>query len=184
MSAAHAKLSSRQCRHEMSTEPTNRFPSTRTDAPLLPDGAPGFKSRRRNPLLVIALAWAVCIVGASLFANDAKDRFGTGVPTMIWDGMSVWPLVPLRHRIMHFFAFGALALLLVIATGKTKSRLLVTAAVVAFGFGIEYAQYRIFAGVFEWWDLRDDTLGAIAGFVIGSWRLLRRRNVRRPSLPQ
>jgi hypothetical protein len=131
----------------------------------------------RNALALVALAWALCIVAASLFANDAKETLGTGVHMRMLKNTSGWPVVPVRHSIMHFLPFGSLALLLVFITRDMRSRLLLTFAVGALGLGIEYAQYQIFGGEFEWWDLRDDSLGAIAGFLIASCAVLGRRKV-------
>jgi hypothetical protein len=123
------------------------------------------KSRPRRALAIIALVWVLCVVGASLFANRAKHVVSTGVQITLSKNSSPSVVVPLRHRILHFLSFGLLALLLMLA-GDMNSRLLVIFAVAALGLGIEFAQHCIFGNNFEWWDVRDDSLGAIAAFLI------------------
>jgi hypothetical protein len=140
---------------------------------------PRLKLTPRTTLAVLALAWALCLVSASLFANRAKHAVSTGVQISVSKHSSPRVVIPPRHRILHFLSFGLLALLLVLPAPDVNSRLLVTLAVAALGLGIECAQHCIFGNNFEWWDVRDDSLGAIGAFFITSLPALRRRNIRR-----
>ncbi len=72
----------------------------------------------------------------------------------------------LLHRLIHIvdFAIPALALC---ATRRTVGGLWKTALLmICLGIWIETAQLVINRNVFEWWDVRDDTIGVLLAFIL------------------
>ena len=80
----------------------------------------------------------------------------------------------LRHRLFHVVSFAGIALLLVLIARTPGQKILAVLALIALGCAIEYAQHLIFRSRIEWWDMRDDALGAIMGYAIGQWGVLSR----------
>ena len=65
-------------------------------------------------------------------------------------------------------------MLLVLIARTPGQKIYATVGVIALGCAIEYAQHLIFRSRLEWWDMRDDALGAIMGYAIGQWGVLSR----------
>ncbi|HTU47745.1 MAG TPA: hypothetical protein VMF91_21990 [Bryobacteraceae bacterium] len=78
-----------------------------------------------------------------------------------------------EHRLAHFGAFGIAALSLVVIAETLSQRVGALAGVLALALAIELLQKAIHGGPVEYWDVRDDTLAAIAGSALGTWQLVR-----------
>lgn len=106
----------------------------------------------RAALQRVAVVWVVALVIFSLQPGRPQGTRGRGVPL---------------HQIEHVLIFGATGVLIV-ALGRSRNEELQAAAfVVCLAAGIEAAQlsiYRMPVG-FEWWDVREDSIGAAAGFI-------------------
>jgi len=76
------------------------------------------------------------------------------------------------HRLTHFVAFGLQALTLTLIGRQRWQRLLCLAATIGFGCLIEAFEFMSSTNIFEFSDVRDDSLAALAGFVIGEALLL------------
>lgn len=74
--------------------------------------------------------------------------------------------VSLKHRLIHFVAFGSSFLVLsLLATGR-REELEAAGEVMAIGCIVELAQYFISPRRFEWWDVRDDAIGIAVAFLL------------------
>ena len=106
----------------------------------------------RTVLQKAALLWVICLVLFSLQPLRPEGTRGRGV---------------LLHQIEHVVIFAATGVLLV-TLGRSKSEeWLALLCVVALAGAIEAAQlaiYRMELG-FEWWDVRDDSIGALFGLI-------------------
>jgi TRAP-type uncharacterized transport system fused permease subunit len=80
-----------------------------------------------------------------------------------------WPhpyVGTIPHRVAHVGAFGALALLLLPLVRSGRETWLIAAAIFCVACGMELLQYHVFhfsryGQAFEWWDIRDDTVGLL-----------------------
>jgi hypothetical protein len=70
------------------------------------------------------------------------------------------------HRIVHFVAFGSLAILLSLIGRRIQHRLVALAAVIGFGLLIEILEFRLSTNKFEVWDVKDDALAACVGYAL------------------
>jgi len=70
------------------------------------------------------------------------------------------------HRVVHFAAFGASALLLVSMSRSSSQKMAALLTVIGIAVSVELLQHVIYGCSFEAWDVRDDTLAAIAGYTL------------------
>ncbi len=70
-----------------------------------------------------------------------------------------------RHRLAHWLAFGGLAFSLSLLGRNFAQRLLALTSVVSLGAFIEWLQHLIYTHPLETWDIRDDSYGALVGFL-------------------
>ena len=113
---------------------------------------------KKRGALIAALALGLLIALVSLGDlnfRPAVNSIGTRFPSA---------LSP--HRVLHLLAFGVLAALSAKTTCRPSSRILAVAGVIAFGGAIEMAEFLKSHNVFEFWDLRDDSLGALLGLMV------------------
>ncbi|MBR2200596.1 MAG: VanZ family protein [Bacteroidales bacterium] len=75
--------------------------------------------------------------------------------------------IPYMDKIVHFGIFGVLGFL--ITYEKRRADLLTLALCAAFGAAIEVIQSFLPWRSFEWADMLADTLGALAGLLVGKW---------------
>jgi VanZ family protein len=73
-----------------------------------------------------------------------------------------------RHQIEHLLAFGATGLIFLGLSRSRREDWKAAAAVVLLGTAIEIAQYAIYRMPFgfEWWDVREDTIGAVLALIV------------------
>jgi len=118
----------------------------------------------RSLLMRIALLWTAAIVIGSFLPIGVKEAIGTETRSSL---PAVQHRAAVRHRAGHLVAFGIAALLFATASTKNSHRLCYFLLMAALGSTIEYSQHVIFGSVFEWWDIRDDTLAAVVGSLLG-----------------
>jgi peptidoglycan/LPS O-acetylase OafA/YrhL len=108
----------------------------------------------RAVLKRIAAVWIICLI---VFSLQPLRPSGTG-------GQVHAP--SFRHRAEHILAFGATALLLLALARNRKEALRAAGSVVILAVAIEISQYLIYSlRAFEWWDVREDTIGAAIALV-------------------
>jgi hypothetical protein len=74
------------------------------------------------------------------------------------------------HRLVHLAAFGCTSLLLIALARTRKQRIAALALVIATGFGIEFLEDYIYHCGLEVWDVRDDTVAALLGYMFSRLR--------------
>ena len=88
------------------------------------------------------------------------------------------------HRPLHLVAFALTASLLYLRAFPHHQAAASLASVLVLAFAIELAQARLYHNPIEWWDIRDDLLGALIGLACGrllaSSILARRTNETNP----
>ncbi len=104
--------------------------------------------------------WVAAVITGSFLPGSAKSLFGTRpyIPQH--------PVDP-QHRLVHFVTFGLTALLFMLTAERQAEEAALAGKAFLLGCVMELGQFAIgFALVFEWWDLRDDFLGAAGMFVM------------------
>ena len=118
----------------------------------------------RSLLMHLARLWTVAIVVGSFLPVKVKEVIGTETQSSI-------PVMKhraaIRHKVGHLIAFGIAAFLFTAASTRKAHRLYYFLFVVALGSTIECMQHAIFGSALEWWDIRDDTLAAAVGCLLG-----------------
>jgi len=74
----------------------------------------------------------------------------------------------MKHRFIHFIAFGSSFLVLsLLATGR-REQLEAAVEIMTIGCIVEIIQFLVYSHrqVFEWWDVRDDAIGIVVGFLL------------------
>jgi hypothetical protein len=106
----------------------------------------------RAALRRIAIVWVLCLVIFSLQPNRAPGTRGRAVP----------------HQSEHVVVFGATAVLLITLARNRREEWIAAGGVVALGLAIELAQWSIYRMPegFEWWDVREDSLGMLLGLLL------------------
>lgn len=103
--------------------------------------------------------------------EPAKTAIGTTEGSGPPEANPSW-LTP--HRLYHLVSFGSTALLLLLVASTRAAEIKAVAATILLGTTLEITQYAISHGVlFEWWDIRDDTLGALAAYLLLRWPAVR-----------
>jgi hypothetical protein len=111
-----------------------------------------------------ARLWITVVIAGSLLPGSASVHFHASEN----ETAQVRQRANLAHRFIHFVAFGSSFLVLsLLATGR-REELEAAFEVMAIGCIIELIQYLVYSHrqVFEWWDVRDDAIGIIAGFLL------------------
>jgi len=113
----------------------------------------------RSLVTRIAPFWIVVLIVGSVLPDQAKNAIGAHS----------------QHRLYHLLSFGATAYLLTLIGRSNRERFYALLFVIALGTALELAQHLIFHSPFEWWDVRDDTIGVLAAAPLGLWPALHRR---------
>ena len=99
----------------------------------------------------VSVIWIVCLILLSLQPARIPETGGRSY----------------RHQILHVIVFGATGLLLLALARNRKEEFKATAGVVCLAAAIEISQYLIYhLPLFEWWDVREDTIGAAIALLI------------------
>jgi hypothetical protein len=83
-----------------------------------------------------------------------------------------------QHRFYHLLSFGSTAYLLTLIARDARERFYGLLFVVLLGVLLETGQYLVFNIHFEWWDVRDDTIGVLAAALLAQSATLRQKLVR------
>jgi hypothetical protein len=110
-------------------------------------------------LRIATWLWIIAVIAGSLLPGPIKYFFGTTTVHRLNSRMEV---ADFGHRLWHVAVFGFTALLLLIQSWNSRQYALSTVAPIGLGLSLELAQFVIFGGVFEWWDVRDDSIGVFA----------------------
>jgi hypothetical protein len=103
------------------------------------------KKPTRAILRRVAIVWIVCLIVLSLQPLRVPD---TRVRNY-------------KHQIEHVLAFGSTAMLLLVLARNRREVVSAVGGVVLLGIAIEISQYLIYSlPMLEWWDIREDTIGA------------------------
>ena len=111
----------------------------------------------RQALRLVAIVWIVCLIAVSLQPYRPAGESDT-----------------IRHRVFHVLSFGAAALMLLALGTDAKRESIAGLSVLCLAVAIETSQFLLYKNPFEWWDVRDDTIGILIAAV-----LIRRTRVRR-----
>jgi hypothetical protein len=122
----------------------------------------------RDRLRRIASVWIICLVAISLQPYRPIGSNGQ--------------LPSPAHRIEHLIAFVATGVLLLALSRSRKREWMAALSVLCLATGIETAQYLLYRGAFEWWDIRDDAIGFVIAAILNRWTsvgnlLLRERSI-------
>ena len=99
----------------------------------------------------VALAWVVLVIVLSLQPARMRQTYGHTI----------------EHAVMHVVLFGLTGVILLALARNRREQFNAVAGVVCLGIGIEISQYLIYTlPGFEWWDVRDDVIGAVIALVI------------------
>ena len=115
----------------------------------------------RRLLRRIAAVWIVCLIIGSLLPGSAKVRLGTTYHSSMHHSR----MVGMRHRVIHFVAFGSTALMLMLLAPSRRNEIGASVRVMLLGCALEVTQFIIYSINFEWWDVRDDCYGIAGAFV-------------------
>jgi hypothetical protein len=108
----------------------------------------------RTALRWFATVWVICLIVASLQPLRPPDTSGE---TRSY-----------KHELEHVIVFGATGLILLALARDRREEWAAAGKVMALAIGIEVAQlliYRMPFG-FEWWDVREDTIGMILAMLL------------------
>ncbi len=111
--------------------------------------------------LALAIALAALITLGSLGPSEIRDALVMHSAKRVHI-LGLPPLTP--HRLVHFFAFGALSFAGGSYVRESWSRLGCPFLVIGFAILIELAEYLPTDNPFETWDVRDDSLAAVVGW--------------------
>jgi FtsH-binding integral membrane protein len=104
----------------------------------------------------LARLWIAAVIVGSLLPGSAKVALHTSNNV--------------RHRLIHFFAFGSSFLVLSLLATTRQEELQAAAEVLVMGCIVELAQYSVSVfshrPIFEWWDVRDDAIGIAVAFLL------------------
>jgi uncharacterized membrane protein len=73
------------------------------------------------------------------------------------------------HQVLHVVLFGAAALMLAALSRTGKQASTAALAIFALAVAIETSQHLLYKDPFEWWDVRDDTIGVAFAWMLIRW---------------
>jgi len=112
----------------------------------------------RQFLRSVAALWIVCLVAISLqpWRPPGESR-------------------SVGHPIFHVLAFGAAAVMLFVLSRNGKQISTAALGVFCLVLAIETGQHLLYKNPFEWWDVRDDTIGIALAWMLNRWTGIRSR---------
>jgi hypothetical protein len=107
-------------------------------------------------LLCTAIVWIACVTFFSLW------RVGPQVLSR-----------SIAHWIGHVIIFGVLTLLL-LPLGRTRTQAwMILLSIFCLAGALELRQHQLFRQPFEWWDVRDDGIGALVALLLDRFTRIR-----------
>jgi len=113
---------------------------------------------------LLARFWISAVLVGSLLPSSAKVTLHASEG----NGTHSKNTVTMKHRFIHFIAFGSSFLVLsLLATGR-REQLEAAVEIMTIGCIVEIIQFLVYSHrqVFEWWDVRDDAIGIVVGFLL------------------
>jgi len=116
----------------------------------------------------LARIWISAVIVGSLLPGPAKAilHVSQGGPPRFRSS------VDLKHRLIHFAAFGSSLIVLSLLANGRREQLKAAGEVMIIGCLVELAQYFIYLyasqyrHALEWWDVRDDAIGIAVAFLL------------------
>jgi VanZ family protein len=107
----------------------------------------------RRALRWFATVWVICLIVASLQPYRPEATRGHH---------------SYKHQIEHVVVFGATGIIFLALARNRREDWTAVGGVIVLGLFIETAQFLIYRMPegFEWWDVREDTVGALIAFAI------------------
>ena len=119
----------------------------------------------RSLLRRIAPFWIVAVIAGSFMPYPFKKEMGTTLVLSATNG-SLGDQVTLWHRVVHFLLFASTSAILVLIGRSWLVRVAALIAALSLAFSIEFTQSLIDHYGIEWWDVRDDFIGATLVFLV------------------
>jgi hypothetical protein len=126
----------------------------------------------RSVLVKLVSVWIFLLIWGS-FTPPAKVALGSSGKVISVRAISQTRKATLRHRVVHWCAFGSTALLLLLSARTHLQRVVATLSVATLGLMLELMQHYIYGGPIEWVDAWDDAAAAAAVLAIGSFTNVR-----------
>jgi hypothetical protein len=112
----------------------------------------------RQALRRIATLWILSLVAVSLQPWRPQG-----------EGQSI------VHQISHLISFGAAALMLLALSRNAKQASTAALGIFFLAVAIETSQHLLYKNPFEWWDVRDDTIGVAFAWTLIRWTGIKSR---------
>jgi VanZ like family len=77
------------------------------------------------------------------------------------------------HQMAHLVLFGAAGLMLFALSRNAKQILTAALGIFCLAVAIETSQHLLYKNLFEWWDVRDDTIGLAMAAMLIRWTRIR-----------
>jgi hypothetical protein len=112
----------------------------------------------------LARFWISAVIVGSLLPGSAKASLRASEDHL----NQLSSTVHMKHRLIHFFAFGSSFLALGLLAQCRREELEAAGEVVAVGCLVELTQCVVYSHgqIFEWWDVRDDAIGVAVAFLL------------------
>ncbi len=110
----------------------------------------------RQRLRLLAAGWIIALVAVSLQPLRPHGEAQSIV-----------------HNVWHVFAFGAAAVMLFALSRNDKQVGVAALGVFCLAVAIETSQHLLYKNLFEWWDVRDDTIGLALAAMLIRWTRIR-----------
>jgi len=110
----------------------------------------------RRGLRLLAIIWIVGLVAVSLqpWRPHGESR-------------------SIVHQVWHVFSFGVAAVTLFALSRNARQVSTAALAIFCLAAAIETSQHLLYKNVFEWWDVRDDTIGVAFAWMLIRWTGIR-----------
>jgi hypothetical protein len=77
------------------------------------------------------------------------------------------------HQLWHLVSFGGAAAMLFTLSRNAKQVLTAALGIFCLAIAIETSQHLLYKNAFEWWDVRDDTIGVAFAWMLIRWTGIR-----------
>jgi hypothetical protein len=107
---------------------------------------------RRQLLRRIAIVWILGVVAVSLQPWRPQGESQSIV-----------------HPVSHMVLFGVAAAMLFALSENARQAWATALEIFCLAMAIETSQHLLYKNLFEWWDVRDDTIGVAAAWMLIRW---------------
>jgi len=107
---------------------------------------------KRQVLRCIATLWIVVLVAVSLQPWRPHGESQSNL-----------------HQLLHLVLFGAAGVMLFALSQNTKQVWTAAVGIFFLAVAIEISQHLLYKNPFEWWDVRDDTIGVAFAWMLIRW---------------